>query len=83
MAIRGQIRIEAIAATNEYIQKSKCGDIAGGVHATQDLATPGHDGKEWFGYKFDRETFIHILGDVFPSFSTINRAYQNTIRYLK
>jgi hypothetical protein len=83
MAFPGQSRTEAIAATNDYIQGSRCSDVAGGVHATQDLATPGHDGKEWFGYKFNWETVKHILGDVFPSFSTINRAYQNTKRYLK
>lgn len=83
MAIPGQSRTEAIAATIEYIQKSKCGDLPGGVHASQDLVTPGHDGKVWLGYKFNPETVTHILGDVLPSFSTINRAYQNTIQYLK
>jgi RHS repeat-associated protein len=69
-----QSSAQAIASTNAYIQESiTSGNLAGAVHAAQDLATLKHAGQEWRGY-----TAAHILGDMFPSWSTIRRAYQDT-----
>lgn len=65
--------IPAIASI-VYIQESiSKGNLAGAVHAAQDLAIPGHTGQEWRGY-----SDIHILGDIFLSWNTINQANQNT-----
>jgi hypothetical protein len=62
MALPGQSRVEALASTHDYIKESKCSDPAGGIHATQDLDTPGHDGKEWLGYKVD--DLVQIQGTI-------------------
>jgi RHS repeat-associated protein len=79
MAAAGQSPAEAIAATNAYIQTSiNSGNLPGAIHAAQDLATPGHAGQEWIGFKWHWNTAEHILGDVFPFLSTINQAFQNT-----
>lgn len=79
MATAGQSTAEAIAATNAYIQASiNSGNLPGAIHAAQDLATPGHAGQEWPGFKWDWNTAMHISGDAFPSLNTINQAYQNT-----
>jgi len=78
MASPGQSRAQAISATNAYIQSSINSDnIAGAVHAAQDLATPQHNGRPWTGF-----TAAHVIGDVFPSWSTIKQAYQNTIQVI-
>jgi RHS repeat-associated protein len=75
---------QAIAAANAYIQSSITGgNLPGAIHAAQDLATPGHAGQPWSGFGVDWETAKHILGDIFPSLSTINQAYQNTKGILK
>ena len=75
----GQTSAEAIAATNAYIQANiNSGNLAGAIHAAQDLATPGHAGKKWPGFGLNQEIAKHILGDIFPSLGTINQAYQNT-----
>ncbi len=74
-----QTSAEAIAATNAYIQASiTSGNLAGALHAAQDLATPGHDGQPWRGFGLNWATVKHLFGDTFPSFSTIKQAYQNT-----
>jgi uncharacterized protein RhaS with RHS repeats len=79
MAAAGQSTAEAIAATNSYIQTSiNTGNLPGAIHAAQDLVTPGHAGQEWSGFKWNWNTAKHIFGDIFPSLSTINQAYQNT-----
>ncbi len=63
-----QSPIQAIAATNAYIQASiHSGNFAGATHAAQDLATPGHAGQPWRGFGLNWETTKHILGDIFPS----------------
>jgi hypothetical protein len=78
MAAAGQSAAEAIVATNAYIQTSiNIGNFPGAIHAGQDLATPGHAGQEWVGFKWNWNTATHILGDVFPSLNTINQAYQS------
>lgn len=70
---------EALAATNDFINRSiVSGDFAGAIHAAQDLATPGHAGQLWEGFSAS-----HVLGDMFPSLSTINQAYQSTKNVLK
>lgn len=70
---------QAFASTNVYIQESiSKGNLAGAVHAAQDLAIPGHAGQEWRGY-----TDIHILRDMFLYWNTINQANQNTRNCLK
>ncbi|MBL7047941.1 MAG: hypothetical protein ISR96_00225 [Nitrospira sp.] len=73
---------QAIQTTTAYIndRAGGCGSgaLSRAAHATQDLATPGHAGAEWHGFGLNWETVKHIYGDVFPSMSTINQAYQNT-----
>jgi RHS repeat-associated protein len=82
MAFPGQSQSEAIAATGAFIESSiKSGHISNALHAAQDLATPGHQGKEWSGF-LRWKTLRHILGDVFPSWTTINEAYQNSTAIL-
>ncbi|MBI4619434.1 MAG: RHS repeat-associated core domain-containing protein [Desulfobacterales bacterium] len=79
MATPVQSPQQAITATNAYIQASiSSGNLAGATHAAQDLATPGHAGQPWSGFGLNWETAKHLLGDTFPSLSTINQAYQNT-----
>ena len=79
MASAGQSSAQAIAATNAYIQASiNSGNLPGAIHAAQDLVTPGHAGQPWKGFGLNWETVTHILGDIFPSWSTINQAYQST-----
>jgi uncharacterized protein RhaS with RHS repeats len=81
---RPQTSQEAINAANEFIQSNKnCGDFAKAAHAAQDLATPGHTGQPWTGFGWNWETVSHILGDLFPSPSTIGQAYRNTLGVLK
>jgi RHS repeat-associated protein len=75
---RYQTSLEAIQATKSFIQDSAFYNPAGARHAAQDLATPLHAGKEWKGFGFDMETVSHLLGDLFPSISTIKEAYNNT-----
>ncbi len=75
---RYQTREEAIAATNTFIQTNISGNLAGAIHAGQDLSTPRHAGEEWHGFGWNLETAAHIFGDVFPSWRTITQAYQNT-----
>ena len=75
---------EAINAANKFIQSNKnCGDLAKAVHAAQDLATPRHAGQPWTGFGWNWNTVSHILGDLFPSPSTIGQAYRNTLGVLK
>src|SRR4030042_5372290 len=70
---------QAIAAANAYIQSSTTsGNFPAAIHAAQDLATPGHAGQPWSGFGLDWGTVKHILGDIFPSLTTIKQAYQNT-----
>ncbi|MDI6784610.1 MAG: RHS repeat-associated core domain-containing protein, partial [bacterium] len=77
-----QTREQAIAATCEYIKKiSANGDLAAGAHALQDLDTPLHAGNVlktglW-------QTPYHWYQDIFPSWSTIKKAYQDTKFYLQ
>lgn len=79
MANEGQSREQAISATKEFISTSLAKDnLAEAIHATQDLATPDHAGKPWTGFGINFETFKHIVGDVFPSRSTIIEACKNT-----
>lgn len=73
-----QSSAEAIQATRSFIQTATFYNHADAVHATQDLATPLHAGNEWKGFGFNLETLLHLLGDLFPSTSTINEAYRNT-----
>ncbi|MFC1867172.1 Ig-like domain-containing protein [Thermodesulfobacteriota bacterium] len=78
-----QMSAEAIEATEEFIKESiKSGNIANAIHAVQDLFTPRHAGQEWRGLDFDLESALHILGDIFPSWDTIKKAYQNTKQIL-
>ena len=50
-----QDKAQAIAATNAHIQKCiNSGNLAGAIHAIQDLATPGHAGKPWEGFGFGK-----------------------------
>jgi RHS repeat-associated protein len=75
---------EAISAASNFTQSNKaCGNLAKGAHAAQDLATPGHVGKPWTGFGWNWDTASHVLGDVFPSPSTIRQAYRNTLGVLK
>jgi hypothetical protein len=68
-----------LASANDYIQSSiNSGNLSGAIHAAQDLATPAHAGHEWQGFKWNWETAKHILGDIFPSWSTIKQAYKDT-----
>lgn len=83
MAGPGQSSAQAIADANDYIQSNISSNLPGAIHAAQDLATPGHAGQPWSGFGLNSETATHILGDVFPSLSTINQAYQNTKSCLK
>ena len=81
MAGRGQMANEAIEATKRSID-DPCTSLATRIHAAQDLATPGHAGQPWTGFHFDLETARHIMGDLFPSPSTYEQAYSNTIYVL-
>lgn len=84
MASRNQNPTEAILATNIYIRSSiNSGNLAEAIHAAQDLATPGHAGKQWPGINWNWETVNHMLRDSFPSLATIKQAYQNTLGILK
>ncbi|UCH46021.1 MAG: RHS repeat protein, partial [Nitrospiraceae bacterium] len=75
---------QAIAATNAYIEsKVNRSNLPSIVHAAQDLVTPAHAGQPWKGFKWNGETLNHISGDIFPSWSTIKEAYQNTKKILK
>jgi hypothetical protein len=79
MSCCGQTESQAIANTNTYIQNSiNAGNRGSAIHAAQDLVTPQHAGHEWSGY-----TVSHVLGDIFPSLSTIKQAYQNTTQILR
>jgi uncharacterized protein RhaS with RHS repeats len=70
---------EAIAATDAYIQNSmKNGNLAGAIHAAQDLATPAHAGQPWEGFGLNWNTKIHLWEDMLPTLGTINNAYYNT-----
>ncbi len=74
-----QTYAQAITATNAFIRDSiSNGNLAGAIHAAQDLAAPRHAGQPWRGFRLNWETAQHILGDTFPTWSTINQAYQNT-----
>jgi len=74
-----QTSAEASEATKALIKESiHSGNIANAIHAAQDLATPRHAGQEWRGFDLDLESALHILGDIFPSWDTIGKAYQNT-----
>jgi RHS repeat-associated protein len=79
MAGRGQSPEEAIEATKRLIDDPcSSADLASRIHAAQDLATPGHAGVPWSGFHFDLQTAKHILGDLFPSRSTLKNAALNT-----
>ena len=74
-----QTNAQAIVATNAFIRDSiSNGNLAGAIHADQDLAAPKHGGQPWRGFGLNWETAQHILGDIFPAWSTIRQAYQNT-----
>ena len=78
-----QASAEALASTNAYIQASiSSGNLAGALHAAQDLATRGHDGQPWRGFGLNWSTVKHLAADIFPSFSTFEQAYENTINIL-
>ncbi len=77
MAGTDQSSQDAIEATKDIIN-SPCEDMSTRVHAAQDLATPGHAGVPWNGFKFNINTLKHLWGDVFPSKDTVNKAYSNT-----
>jgi len=65
---RYQMPEQANAATNAYIQESVCSrNFPEAIHAAQDLATPGHAGNPWEGFKgtsnnlnFEAQDFVKL-----------------------
>jgi RHS repeat-associated protein len=82
MAGKGQSSDEAIEETRKLIN-DPCVTKGKRSHAAQDLATPAHAGAPWSGFHLDKDTFNHIVGDLFPSDETISRALSNTTYVLK
>jgi hypothetical protein len=79
-----QSRDQAILKTKDFISDSmERGNVADAIHATQDLATPEHAGKQWKGFGLNFETVKHIYGDILPSQSTINEAFKATEKVLE
>jgi hypothetical protein len=48
------------------------------LHTAQDAATPAHFLQPWNGFQWNWTTAAHLWGDVFPSSSTVDKAYQNS-----
>ena len=60
--------IDAIVATAKYISVNvEDGNLAGALHAGQDLLTPAHMGKQWNAMGVNWETVNHALGDWAPT----------------
>ncbi|KAF0218592.1 MAG: RHS repeat-associated core domain-containing [Geobacteraceae bacterium] len=84
---RPQSAEQAINATKDFItynsQPDNLKNLGTAAHASQDLVTPEHAGKIW---PPEEQSFVdkalayvkHFAGDIFPSFSTIGDAYDNT-----
>lgn len=61
--------------TQEYISGASLPDA---LHAAEDLATPAHGGNTWTG----KYTLDHVIGDVFPSATTRENAYNSAIQVI-
>ncbi len=74
---------EARLGTSQTVANAvKAGHLGLPLHAVEDQATPAHDGNAWNGFKFDLTTMEHIFGDIFPSASTVKKAYSNAVGVL-
>lgn len=77
---RDQAVQEARQATAESVkanmQKGTTESVATALHTVQDQSTPLHQDQLWQGMKPTSEVARHLIGDLFPSFTTIRNAYQ-------
>lgn len=81
----GTSKHDAINAARDYIEGSYTrGDLAGAIHAAQDLVTPSHSGNTWGGPFYDiGESLKHLWEDMFPSEETVQDAFDVTTELLE
>jgi RHS repeat-associated protein len=66
---------DATQAINSILNN---GPLYVALHTAQDAATPAHFLQPWNGFQWNWTTAAHLWGDVFPSFSTVDKAYRNS-----
>ena len=80
-AVEARHAIAELTQTN--VAKGTTSALATAEHTVQDFATPAHRDRVWAGFHPNHETGSHVLGDLFPSTTTLTNALALSIMVLQ